>query len=519
MAAHLVPGESTDELSVLVSNPHKIPLSINRNAGIAFLKIVSNKDVISAYSIGSLSDLGLPTPEDSSVIASILKDEQIGNITPTEKEQFLQLVHKYKHLFAETNAELGCAHNCFHKVDTGDAPPLFQTAYRRSPVANKIIQQEIDALLDGGLIVPSNSPWSSLLLLINKKDGSNLVVIDYWKLNAISKKDRYPLPRIDDTLEKLSGAKFFLAMDLIAGYWQIPMQVEDQEKCAIITADGLYKPTRMPQGLDNATATFQRLMDTTFRDLKSICVLVYLEDINFYSKSFNEHLADLEKVFIRLEKVGLKLKPKKCQFFKDNLEFLGHVITKKGITPVPAKVEAIGKMAPPSSVKDLQCFLGMVGYYRRFIESFANLAQPMFRLLKKDVEFIWDKDCQAGFESLKQALMESPVLAYPDFSKEFILYTDVSLVAVGVVLAQLSDDGHDHPVAYFSRTLKTHERNYSVTERKCLAVLYGFEECRPYLYGSHFKVVADQYSLKCLNNLKDPEGLLAFWAVYLQDYN
>ena len=216
VAAHLVPRELTDELSVLVSNPHKIPLSINWNAGIAFLKIVSNKDVISAYSIGSLSDLGLPTPEDSSVIASILKDEQIGNITPTKKEQFLQLVHKYKHLFAETNTELGYAHNCFHKVDTGDAPPLFQTAYRRSPVANKIIQQEIDALLDGGLIVPSNSPWASPLLLIKKKDGSNRVVIDYWKLNAISKKDRYPLPRIDDTLDKLGGAKFFSAMDLIA---------------------------------------------------------------------------------------------------------------------------------------------------------------------------------------------------------------------------------------------------------------------------------------------------------------
>ena len=205
--------------------------------------------------------------------------------------------------------------------------------------------------------------------------------------------------------------------------------------------------------------------------------------------------------------------------FKKELEYLGHIVSKDGVKPLPAKLEAIQKMLPPTNVTKLQSFLGLIGYYRRFIPSFAISAQALFNLLKKDVEFKWDKACQSNFEDLKQALCSTPVLRFPNYNQQFILFTDASMYAVGVVLSQLNNDGLDQPVAYFSRTLNKHERNYTVTEKECLAVLFGIKECRAYIYGTHFKVVTDHSSLRWLLNLKDPDGRLARWAIKFQAYD
>lgn len=369
------------------------------------------------------------------------------------------------------------------------------------------------------MLIPSKSPWASPILIVKKKDGSNRVVIDYRRLNKIMKKDSYPLPRIDDALDRLRGAKYFSAMDLISGYWQIDLPPEEQEKCAIISSEGLYQPTRMPQGLCNAPATFQRAMDNILSNLKLSCVLVYLDDINVFSCTFTEHLHHLEQVFIRLQNANLKIKPRKCHFFKDQLEYLGFVIDKKGLRPQPAKIEALERMQVPTNKRDIQVFLGMVGYYRRFIPDFAKIGEPLFHLLKAGVEFNFSDACVSAFNKLTSILASAPVLMYPDFDKPFVVQTDASLNAVGAVLSQLDDKGLEHPVAYASRTLNTHERNYTVTERECLAVIYAYKQFRTYLHGVKFQVVTDHASLTWLQNLKEPEGRLARWALKLQAYD
>ena len=307
-------------------------------------------------------------------------------------------------------------------------------------------------------------------------------------------------------------------MDLASGYWQVDLSPEDREKAALITSEGLFEPTQMPQGLCNAPATFQRAMDSILRDLKLSCVLVYLDDITVFSSTFTAHLEHLRAVFEKIRAAGLKLKPSKCSFFKDRLEFLGHEVSRTGIKPMMNKVEAIDKMLPPTSLRDVQVFLGMMGYYRQFIPDFARLSEPLVQLLR-GVPFDWGPEQQASFESLKATLKAAPILVYPDFDKEFVLYTDASNLAIGAILAQLDENGVDHPIAYASRVLNKHERNYSVTEKECLAVIFAVKQFRPYVYGTHFTVITDHSSLRWLQQLKEPEGRLARWALKLQGYN
>ena len=345
------------------------------------------------------------------------------------------------------------------------------------------------------------------------------MVMDYRRLNALTKKDSYPLPRIDDSLRVLGGSKYFSAMDLASGYWQVDLSPEDREKCALISSEGLFEPTRMPQGLCNAPATFQRAMDGLLGDLKMSCVLVYLDDITVFSRTFQEHLSHLRLVFNRLRTAGLKLKPSKCSFFKTEMEFLGHHVSQSGIAPLPGKIDAIRHMTQPTSLRDIQVFLGMVGYYCQFIPHFSELAEPLVRLLIKEVPFVWDEEQDSAFNALREALASSPVLVHPDFDKPFVLFTDASNVAVGAILAQLDENKVDHPIAYFSKTLSKAERNYSVTERECLAVLLAIKQFRPFLYGTHFTIVTDHSSLRWLQQMKDPDGRLARWALKLQHYD
>jgi hypothetical protein len=237
-------------------------------------------------------------------------------------------------------------------------------------------------------------------------------------------------------------------------------------------------------------------MDTILGELKLSCVLVYLDDINVFSKTFNQHMEHLEEVFKKLMKANLKLKPKKCVFFKNEVEYLGFIIDENGLKPQPAKIEAIQKMSAPISKRDIQVFLGMTGYYRRFISNFSKIAEPLFYLLKGENKFIWMEDCQRAFSELKNSLMTKPVLKYPNFDQTFIMQTDASLTAIGGVLSQLDEDGNENPVAYCSRTLKSYERNYTVTECECLAIIYSYKQFRVYLHGKHFKIVTDHASLR-----------------------
>ena len=380
----IIPGHQA--ICVLLANLQGHDITIKRHQIIAFVHLVPTSEIQSFHEFGTLEEMGLPSDTEAN-IHNLVPLSELSGLDSDQRQKAMALFEKYRCIFAEDDFDLGCAVDVTHHIDTGDNAPICMRPIRRSRASEDTVNDEIQQLIDRGMLVPSRSPWASPVLIVKKKDGSNRVVIDYRRLNNITKKDSYPLPRIDDALDRLGGAKYFSAMDLISGYWQIKLPKEEQEKCAIITSQGLFQPTRMPQGLCNAPATFQRAMDTILGDLKLSCVLVYLDDINVFSRTFSEHLEHLEQVFRRLAAANLKIKPRKCQFFKDQLEYLGFVIDARGLRPQPAKIEAISKMKQPESKRDIQVFLGMVGYYRRFIPNFSRTGEPLFHLLKDGVPF------------------------------------------------------------------------------------------------------------------------------------
>lgn len=386
------------------------------------------------------------------------------SLSSIELAQLRQLVEDFEDIFALDNFELGRTTNCQHAIDTGDHSPIHQLP-RRVPFALRgKIDDMVTEMLDKGVIKPSQSPWAGPVVLVSKKDGNLRFCVDYRKLNAVTKMDVFPLPRIDDSLDLLAHTQYFTALDLASGYWQVPLDPDSKEKTAFCTPSGLYEFQVMPFGLCNAPATFQRLMESVLAGLTRSSCMVYLDDILVIGKSFTEHLNNLRLVFTRLREAGLRLKPKKCCLAKREVEYLGYIVTKDGIAPDPEKVAAVQEFPEPQDLKALRSFVGLASYYRRFIPSFSKIAAPLFTLTKKDTLFQWSAECQAAFTLLKKALTEAPVLAYPRFDVGFLLETNASRVGLGAVLAQKQEDETIRPVAYASRTLQAHERNYGVTE-------------------------------------------------------
>ena len=380
------------------------------------------------------------------------------------------------------------------------------------------MDQHIDDMLERNVIEPSSSPWASPIVLVRKKDGTTRFFVDYRKLNEATVKDAYPLPRIDETLDHLAGACWFSTLDLLSGYWQVEMEPDDRAKTAFITKRGHFQFKVMPFGLCNASATFERLMDTVLSGLQWTTCLVYLDDIIVLGKSFREMMLNLENVFTRLSSAGLKMKAKKCSLFAKEVEYLGHIISEQGVSTDPKKIEAIKTWTEPTSVRELRSFLGLCSYYRRFIQGFATVAKPLTKLTHKNVKVVWTKECQEAFDSLKHHLIQSPILAYPDFGKPFILDTDASDSGVGAVLSQMID-GEERVVAFASRTLSKTEQKYCVTRKELLAVITYVKHFRHYLYGREFRVRTDHSSLRWLMNFKDPEGQWARWLETLAMFN
>ena len=442
---------------------------------------------------------------------------QIGDgVTNAQKLDVLKLIRKYSGIIAEDPSKPSFTSEVKHYIDTGVNEPIRQRMYRTSKKEDEIIAETVESMLRGGIVRESNSPWSSPVVLAAKKDGSWRFCIDYRKVNAVTKKDSYPIPRIVEVLDMLGSAKFFSSVDFASGYWQIPMNEEDIAKTAFICKRGLFEFTRMPFGLCNSPATFQRTMDVLLSGLNWINCLVYIDDILVFSDTFDNHLVHLEAVFQRMVASKFQIKLSKCSFVRPELDYLGHVISSGGVKPDPKKIAAMMKFPLPQNVTEVRSFVGICSYYRRFVEGFAEIAKPLYELTKKGVKFEMTSKAADAFEKLKAKLVSAPVLRYPDFGKPFILYCDASNIALGVVLAQLDEDGNDYVVAYDSRVLSAEEKRYSTTERECLAVLYATKVYRPYIHGNSFTVVTDHGSLQWLKNLKDPDGRLARWALKLQ---
>ncbi|CAM5073737.1 unnamed protein product [Eretmochelys imbricata] len=433
-----------------------------------------------------------------------------------QRQRIQELCTSYAPTFSATP---GLTERAYHSIDTGNAHPIRVQPYRVSPQAKTAIEREIQDMLQMGVIRPSESAWASPVVLVPKPDGEIRFCVDYRKLNAVTRPDNYPMPRTDELLEKLGRAQFISALDLTKGYWQVPLDESAKERSAFITHLGLYEFNVLPFGLRNAPATFQRLVDGLLAGLGEYAV-AYLDDVAIFSDSWADHLEHLQKVLERIREAGLTVKAK-CQIGLNRVTYLGHQVGQGTISPLQAKVDAIQKWRVPKSKKQVQSFLGLAGYYRRFVPHYSQIAAPLTDLTKKKQPNAvqWTGKCQKAFNKLKATLMSDPVLRAPDFDKPFLVTTDASERGVGAVLMQKGPDQEFHPVVFLSKKLSERESNWSVTEKECYAIVYALEKLRPYVWGRRFHLQTDHAALKWLHTVKETNKKLLRWSLALQDFD
>ena len=456
-------------------------------------------------------------PDPRVDIDKLLGDCQ-GNLTNEELLKARNLLLRYKDVFSAHDSDIGRTSVVQHEIDTGDVTPIRQRP-RRVPVAReKEVEDMIEEMKRDRVIEPSTSPWCSPVVLVKKKDGTTRFCVDYRRLNDVTKKDSYPLPRIDDTLDTLNGMNWFSTLDLKSGYWQVEIKDKDKEKTAFSTGKGLWQFNVMPFGLCNAPATFERLMEQILAGLLGDTCLVYLDDIIIVGKDFEDHLEKLDQVLSKIQGANLKLSPKKCSLFKRKVNYLGHVISSDGIQTDPEKISAVKDWPTPRDKTGVRAFLGLCSYYRRFVKNFSDIAKPLHQLTEEKRQFDWNHECEEAFNNLKQRLCETPILGYPDPENEFIVDTDASNTGLGGVLSQKRGD-QEVAIAYFSKSLSKPERNYCVTRRELLAVVKTLQHFSKYLLGRKFRIRTDHAALKWLLEFKNPEGQVARWIEQLQEYD
>ena len=463
-------------------------------------------------------------PEVPSHLVGMYEKNAPG-LNDLEDMQFRQLLVEYQDVFAKDGYDLGKCNLVQHHIDTGDERPVKRHTRRTPQSQFEEVKKQICELSKSGRISPSNSPWGANVLLVRKKDGSWRMCIDYRELNMKTKNvDPYLLPRIDDTIDSLGTAKFFCTLDLIQGYHQVELTPESRPKTAFVVPRMIpsqWEFNYMPFGVQGGPSTFQRLMDQLLKGLEHRIALAYLDDIIVFGESPMECIGHLRVVFDRIREANLKLKPKKCEFFKTELLYLGHIVSGTGIKCDPAKIEAVKNWAVPRSIRATRSFLGTVNYYHRFIENFAHHAQALFAVCGKRKKFIWDDECQVAFETLRQKLIEAPVMAYPLDDGRYILDTDASGFAIGGVLSQEQPDAEgvlqEKVISYGSRTLQACERRYCTRRRELLAVVHFVKQFKPYLYGRECLIRTDHASLRFIKKLKDPNEQFSRWIETLEE--
>jgi hypothetical protein len=369
--------------------------------------------------------------------------------------------------------------------------PISKRPYRMSSTQLIELKKQIKELLEKGFICPSSSSWGAPVIFVEKKDGTQRMCVDYRLLHEVTIKNKYPLPRIEDLFDQLRGAKVFSKIDLRSSYHQMKIRWSNIPKTAFTTRYGLYEYTVMSFGLTNAPAYFMFLMNKVFMEYLDKFVVVFIDDILIYSKTKEEHEEHLRCVLQKLREQQLYAKFSKCDFWLKEVSFFGHIITDGGISVDLAKVEDVLKWEPPRTVKEIRSFLGLAGYYRRFIEGFSKIVKPLTTLLEKDREFKWTDACQDSFEELKRRLTTALVLVMPDLQKGFDIYCDASRQGLGCVLMQ-----EGHVIAYASRQLRKHEQNYPTHDLKLAAVFHALKIWRHYIMGTKCQIYTDHKSLK-----------------------
>jgi hypothetical protein len=421
-----------------------------------------------------------------------------------------------------TDGVLGKCGIIKHKICVTDNTPVRRRAYRLNPAQQKIMEAKLGELLQQGIIEESYSPWSAPCLLISKRNSTeHRLVTDFRALNAKTVLIANPLPTTQEALENIgmTKPKWFSVMDLQSGFFQAELDPSSKQYTAFSTHVGLYQYCRLPQGLANSAQTFQLIMEAVLRGLTWRSCAVYIDDIIvFEGQTFDEHLKAIEEVFKRLQKANLKLRTDKCQFAKQKIKFLGHIISADGIQTDPSKIEAVKTYPVPRNSKELKAFIGLANYYRKFCKNFSKIANPLNALFKKDAPFVWSDECQQAFEALKHTLITAPMLHYPDLNLPFKLYTDASTVSLGACLTQ-EVDGTEYVVAYAGRSLSNAERKMGITMLECLGLVYGVKQFDFFLRNNHFTAVVDHQALLWLLKQKEPIGKFARWVSFLQQYS
>ena len=441
---------------------------------------------------------------------------KLGHLTAHQKEEVLQLMEEYTLIFPDVPKKTNAA---LHDVIVGDALPIKQHPYRLNPLKLQYIRKEIQYMLENDITEPSNSEWSSPCILVPKPDGTYRLCTDFRKVNSVTKTDSYPIPRIDDCIDKIGSAKFVSKFDLLKGYWQVPLTERAREVSAFVTPDGLYQYKVMPFGMKNAPATFQRMIHSLLRHLEG-CE-AYIDDVIIYSNTWDDHLRIMRKFFNILAKANLTVNLAKSDFCHATVEYLGHKVGQGFVTPITAKVEAISQFPIPTNKKELMRFLGMAGFYRKFCPNFSSVVGPLTNLLQKKVNFSWTKDCDESFKKIKCVLMNTPVLSAPNFDKQFKLTVDASDMGIGAALFQESDDGVDRVVCYFSKKLTKSQKNYSSIEKECLALLLALQHFDVYLNVTLHPILVytDHNPLTFLCKMSNKNQRLTRWSLLLQEYD
>ena len=451
-----------------------------------------------------------------------------------QAEKACSLLREYHDIFALEKRDKGRTSAVEHKIVLKDPnTPPFKERFRWIPPPQvEEVRSHLKLMLDAGVVKPSNSPWCNAVILVQKKDESLRFCIDFRRLNSLTVKDSHPLPRICETLESLAGAAHYTTIDMNSGFWQVPMAADSKQYTAFTLGSmGLYECEDMPFGLCNAPPTFQRLMQNCLGELNLTYCLIYLDDVIIFSDTEEEHLHRMWVVFDRFREHGLKLKPSKCDMFRNEINYLAHHMSKDGVLPSKKNLEAIAECPPPDTYTKIKAFVGLVGHYRRFIKGFAHIAAPLYDLTsgenkdKKKEHVDLTPETREAFNTLKAACLQAPILTFPDFDKPFLLEMDASGKGLGAVLSQKQADGRYHPIAYVSRVMNPVEQKYHSNKQEFLALKWAVtEQFHEYLtpYGKNrneFIVRTDNNPLPYIFSTASLDAAGQRWVAKLANYN
>ena len=504
-------------ISVPVMNTSSQPITISKRTTVAEIHVPEK--------IKPVTNVNIP-PVDH------IADVEIGPVPDVWGKRITSLLHDYKHVFAKDDLDLGCTDAVKHRILLNDNAPFKERSRPISPADFEDLREHLKELLEAGIIKESYSPYASPIVIVHKKTGKIRMTVDYRKLNQRTIKDSFNLPKIEDILTYLSGSRWFSTLDLKSGYYQVQMHEADTEKTAFICPLGFYEFNRLPQGVTNAPATFQRLMERCMSDMTRRDCMVFLDDLIIYSDTLESHEQKLRKVFDQLAAYNLKLSPQKCKLFQTEVRYLGHSISQDGISTDPDKISALKSWPVPRNSKELHSFLGFTSFYRKYVEHYSRVVQPLQDLLqwcsircgntkkrKIDIQQQWTKEHQQAFLAIIERLTSAPVLGYANYKLPYVLHIDASRQGLGAVLYQNQGE-HRRVIAYASRRLSKTEKNYPAHKLEFLAMKWAItDKFKDYLYNSPFKVMTDNNPLTYVLTSAKLDATSSRWIAALASYD